>query len=648
MTSLLTLEDFTVRVENDSGILTLADRINLTVEAGETLCIVGESGSGKSVTMLSVVRLLEFTAPVLLSGRALLHGTDLVGLSQREMADVRGRRIGVVFQEAMEGLNPSARIGKQMQEAYRSAALSPAARADGKRSAADILVAGHDKAVALLAEVGMVDPEGVLRKYPHQLSGGMQQRVLIAMALMGDPELLIADEPTTALDVTIQAEILVLLRRLQQQRGMACVLITHDMGIAAEVADRVAVLYAGQVVETGDVEQMLRRPQHPYTKALLECVPRPGERLEGRMRTIPGSVPPPSEILPGDRFAPRNRLASERSHTEPPPVIVSADGRHMVRSWEPVETWTPELVEKLTGHVESHAATAEARHAALEPYLVMTGVNKTYAASARSESLTARRRKQAAGDTRAIADLDLTIHRGEFFGLVGETGSGKSTLGRIMLDLERADAGSRIELDGTEHGTRRGRAAELELRREVQAIFQDPQGSIDPRQSIGDAIAQPMRRLTDLDRPAIAKRVVELLDAVGLPATAARKHASELSGGQRQRVAIARAIAPRPRLIVADEPTSALDVSVQGQIVNLLLELQRELGLTYVFITHNLSLITAIADRVGVMYRGRMVEVADAAKVTTAPQHEYTRQLLASNPDPFDLRRFDAAASPRS
>jgi peptide/nickel transport system ATP-binding protein len=631
---ILLLDSFTVSVETDHGLNVLADAVDLEVARGETLVIVGESGSGKSVTMLSVARLLEHTAPMVLSGRALVDGTDIVTASRRDMNRIRARKIGVIFQEAMEALNPTRRIGDQLEEAYRAAQRGAVQRGRAMR------IAAREKAIALLDEVGMTDPAGILLRYPHQLSGGMQQRVMIAMALMGDPDLLIADEPTTALDVTVQAEILRLLRRLQIEHGMACVLITHDMGIAAEIADRIAVFYAGQVVEVGDAAQMLGKPQHPYTKALLECVPRAGERLAGRMRTIPGSVPPPATSFVGDRFAPRNALATPIEREQTPPVTVSPDGRHMVRSWNPIAQWTPELIERLTGAPTPNGAGPATRPSS-GPSLVLKNVSKTYAQSARGQAV-----GSGQGNTvRAVNNVSFEVRPGELLGIVGETGSGKSTLGRLMLDLERPDPGSRIELDGVAYEARKGRAAELALRQRVQAIFQDPQASIDPRQTIGDAIAEPMRELTSLSRREIDARVRWLLDAVGLPAASANKHAMQLSGGQRQRVAIARAIAPKPSLIVADEPTSALDVSVQGQIVNLLIDLQRELGLSYVFITHNLSLVTSIADRVAVMYRGDLVELADAEQIVRSPGHEYTARLLASNPDPFRERSF-AATNP--
>jgi oligopeptide/dipeptide ABC transporter ATP-binding protein len=480
----------------------------------------------------------------------------------------------------------------------------------------------------------MVDPTEVMRKHPHQLSGGMQQRVMIAQALMGDPELLIADEPTTALDVTIQAEILQLLRRLQKDRNMSCVLITHDMGVASEMADRIAVLYAGQVIEVGPTESILAHPQHAYTKALLECVPRPNVRLDGRMRTILGSVPAPGTAIAGDRFAPRNPLATTRCLTEPPPVRISADGQRLVRSWQPVEAWTQEMVDILTSWDPEAARSRSAPSD--EPIIVLDGVNKTYA-KGRSAFSRGPRGKGPRGDggVRAVRDLRLTVYRGELFGLVGETGSGKSTLGKLVVDLERADPGSAINVAGFDLGAKRSHGEERELRRTIQMIFQNPQDSLDPRRTVAQAIAEPLKALTAMDKAARAVRIAEMLDAVGLPARMGERHAGELSGGQRQRVAIARALAPSPGVIVADEPTSALDVSVQGQVMNLLLDLQAEFGLTYIFITHNLSLITAVADRAGVMYRGELLEVASATELVAHPSHEYTQRLLAANPDPF-------------
>jgi peptide/nickel transport system ATP-binding protein len=630
----LELKNFTVQLVTPDGEVTLAEDISLTLEEGEILCVVGESGSGKSVTMLSAIRLFEYTAPIALSGQVLIDGVDVTNLPPEEMSKIRARSVGVVFQEAMEALNPTRKVAYQLIEAYLEtleANGAPGAARSMGRMSAETQREATDKALALLDEVGLVDPARVMDSYPHQLSGGMQQRVVIAMALMGDPRLLIADEPTTALDVTVQAEILKLLKRLQRERRMSCILITHDMGVASEVADRIAVLYAGQLVETGPLRQMLERPQHPYTKALLECVPRPGERLVGRMRTIPGSVPTPGTVLLGDRFAPRNALATDLCLTQAPPVHVSADGTHSVRSWAPVLEWTPELVDILTATDRAIAPPLRSDPEDNDAIVSLRGLNKTYASNARATG------RRAPVGNRAVKDLDLDIHRGELFGVVGETGSGKSTLGRLITDLELADKGSSLVVDGITLGQRHSFSAERELRKKVQMVFQNPQDSLDPRRTVGQAIAEPLQALTSMNRAERKARVLEMLDAVGLPRTAVTKYASEISGGQRQRVSIARALAPSPSIIVADEPTSALDVSVQGQIINLLLDLQHEFGLTYVLITHNLSLITAIADRVGVMYRGELVEVSSAVEVMREPQHDYTRTLLASNPDPFAL-----------
>ncbi|WP_150461463.1 dipeptide ABC transporter ATP-binding protein [Nesterenkonia ebinurensis] len=623
------IENLHVGLNRGDSVLPLVDDVSIEIKRGETLCVVGESGSGKSVTFLGGLRLLDYTAPIVLEGKVLLEGKNLLELSQNEMAQVRGNRVAFIFQEAMEALNPAYTVGRQLVESYVLLA-----QRRGHRDKKKIHTDGAIKALELLQEVGMHEPEVVLKKFPHQLSGGMQQRVMIAMALIGDPELLIADEPTTALDVTIQAEILTLLRRLQQERGMACVLITHDMGVASEIADRIAVLYAGQIIEVGPIKKMLTSPQHPYTKALLECVPRPNLRLDGRLRTIAGNVPAPGQVPPGDRFAPRNPLASEKSLREPPPIRFSENDQHMVRSWDPITNWTPELVDRLTGWDRS---SQHRRMSPLDEVIIeLKNVNKTYAAREGITSLVRRFSGQCrAQGTRAVKDLSLNIYRGEFFGIVGETGSGKSTLGQLIMDLEQPDPGSEIRVADLDISAKRNFTQEKKLRRQVQMVFQNPQDSLDPRRTVEQSIAEPLYALTDLSRSAVRARMSDMLDAVGLPLSVAKRPPGELSGGQRQRVALARALGPKPSIIVADEPTSALDVSVQGQIVNLLLDLQAEFELTYVFITHNLSLITAVADRVGVMSGGKLVEVDDAETLVESPGHPYTKKLLAANPDPF-------------
>jgi oligopeptide/dipeptide ABC transporter ATP-binding protein len=600
MTS-LTLSDFSVVLHGDEAPVDLVHELSLTVEPGETLCIVGESGSGKTVTALSIIRLLEFIAPVEIRGGLSFEGIDLASLTSEQMRAFRGASIGMVFQEAMEALNPSQRIGAQLVEAFHD--RSPAAR-----TPRDLV---RQKALDLLVEVGLADAERVMNLYPHQTSGGMQQRVMIAMALMSDPAVLIADEPTTALDVTTQAEILTLLRRLQRDHGMACIFITHDMGVAAQIADRIAVMYSGRLVEIGPTEHVLTRPRHRYTQALLACVPRAGVRLQSGLATIPGSVPAPGEALVGCRFAARCMAATDLCRTITPEFTIEAEWpAHSAACWHPASVRDAGAL--TTRDVER---TAPKPH---EPLVELVDLTKTFTTRGRTVT--------------AVDHVGLSIARGEFFGLVGESGSGKTTLGRIVSALEKPNSGS-VSVGQRTLSATMSRSERHDFHRAVQVIFQDPQSSLDPRIPIARTIAQPMYELLGLRGEALRSRVFDLLDEVGIPRAAGDKLPSQLSGGQRQRVAIARAIATGPELIVADEPTSALDVSVQGQVMNLLLELKRERDLSFLFITHNLSLVLSVADRVGVMQSGSVVELGTAEQIADDPQHPYTRQLLAANPD---------------
>ena len=634
MTLAFELNDFSVYLESPSGRVCLVDAISIDVRRGETVCVVGESGSGKSVALLSSIRLLEYTAPVTFEGEVLLGEQNLLDLGQREMTRIRGNRIGVIFQEAMDALNPTQTIRSQLVEAHR---LNVGVGRRGSPGAMDPL----RKAISLLEEVGIHEPETVLKSYPHQLSGGMQQRVMIAMALMGDPEVLIADEPTTALDVTIQADILRLLQRIQRERSMACIFVTHDMAVAATIASRIFVLYAGQVIESGPARSILTSPKHAYTKALLECIPKANTRFEGRMPTIRGAVPAPGSWPAGERFSPRNPLASDRSFSEPPPVSYSEGGAHMVRSWTPVETWTPELTAKLTGVQPVREQQPSRAVPSAEPVIELADVSKTYGRrSSRAVKRAAVERENERAPRRAVDGLDLTIFGNELFGIVGESGSGKSTLAKLILDLERPDPGSAITIQGRDITRNRSRADELAFRENIQMVFQNPLDTLNPRRSIEQSICEPLVNLQGMEQSSARVRAKELIDAVGLPSSYLGKHPNDLSGGQRQRIAIARALAPHPRIIVADEPTSALDVSVQAQIINLLLDLQLEFDLTLVMITHNLSLITSIADRIGVMYRGELVETLDGERLLSGEfAHPYTRRLLEANPAPELLER---------
>ncbi|MFD9889461.1 dipeptide ABC transporter ATP-binding protein [Amycolatopsis sp. NPDC059027] len=573
--TLLAIRDLTVGVVTDDVERELVRELSLDLAEGRTLCVVGESGSGKTVTALSIIRLLEFVAPVRTRGEITVDGVDVTTLSAEEMRAYRGPRIGMIFQEALDSLNPGQRVGKQLIEAYRKPGSAPR---QAVRRRSPLHQEADAKARGLLAEVGLPDADRTMALYPHQMSGGMQQRVMIALALMADPDLLIADEPTTALDVTTQAEILTLLDRVRRDHGMACVFITHDMGVAAQVADRIAVMYRGSLVESGAGEDILFRAKHPYTRALLSCVPQLGVSRRDGFPTI-------SETLLEAAMTGESTTATETRTLSPQRPATEGKGT----------------------------------------VLTIDSVSKVYGRRGRFSL-------NREPEVHAVREVSLEIAPGEFFGLVGESGSGKSTLGRLVSALETPTSGTitfgehRCTADGLD-------GDERAFRRRTQLIFQDPQSSLDPRHTAARIIAEPLRELTSLRGAELERRVRDLLDEVGLPRDTAGKLPSQLSGGQRQRVSIARAIAAEPELIVADEPTSALDVSVQGQVMNLLLELRRTRTLSLLFITHNLSLVLSVADRVGVMYRGELIEVDTPDAVRLTPRHEYTRRLLAANPE---------------
>lgn len=614
---LLDVQDLTVSVLTDEGSLDLVRELSFAVESGQTLCVVGESGSGKTVTALSIIRLLEFVAPTSTRGEIRIDDVDVTGLTPEQMRHYRGSRIGMVFQEALDSLNPSQRIGAQLVEAFRGEGrdgIRSSARPRGAR-----LAEANERAASLLREVGLTDTDRVMALYPHQLSGGMQQRVMIAMALMASPDLLLADEPTTALDVTTQAEILKLFRRVQQEHRMGCIFITHDMGVAAEIADRIAVMYGGHLVEVGSTHDILTAPRHRYTRALMECVPRVGVSFGSSLPTIRGSVPGAGDELPGCRFAPRCGFATAQCTTIRPELSPATPAHH-------VACWNPG-VGGLDAPAPLEEATAE-RTANGTGGVVIDDLTRVFRTRSGTPGRWGVRRR---ADFAAVDHVDLEIAPGEFFGLVGESGSGKTTLGQLVTALDRPSSGS-IRIGDHVVDARGVSGSTRDFRRRVQLIFQDPQSSLDPRHTVRRIIAEPLVELTDLRGSALTAKVEELLDEVGLPRRILDQVPSQISGGQRQRVAIARAIAPGPDLIVADEPTSALDVSVQGQVMNLLLELRRERGLGYLFITHNLSLILSVADRIGVMKQGRIVELATPAEIVADPKHEYTRTLLAANP----------------
>ena len=575
------------------------DGVDLEIRRGETFAIVGESGCGKTMTALSLMRLLPETG--IASGTVELAGVDLLGLSEAAMRAVRGRRIAMIFQEPATSLNPVLSIGTQIREV-----LERHTELRGAKLKARIL--------ELLDSVGIPDAARRAEEYPFQLSGGLKQRAMIAMALAAGPDLLIADEPTTAVDVTIQSQVLELLSGLQKKNGMAILLITHDLAVVAQMAHRVAVMYAGQIVEVADREHFFAAPQHPYSRKLFEALPTGKRGVE--LAVIKGQVPPLTEEFRRCRFTERCDFAFERCSAEAPGWTRIAEG-HEVRCF---------LREKeRAGALEATEAIA-APVAPPESAPLLSVRNLKVHFPIRQGLF-----KRAAGHVKAVDGTSLEIRAGRTLGLVGESGCGKTTVGRAILQLIRPTAGE-VQFDGVEL-TRLSGAALRARRRDFQIIFQDPYASLNPRMRVAEILSEGMAALgIEANAVARAKRVAEILDQVGLARDSVERYPHEFSGGQRQRIAIARALAVRPRLIVCDEPTSALDVSVQAQILNLLKTLQRELSLSYLFITHNLAVVEYLAHEVAVMYLGRIVERGTVDEVLREPKHPYTQALLAAVP----------------
>jgi peptide/nickel transport system ATP-binding protein len=540
-------------------------------------------------------------------GSIRFSGRELLALTDEEMRRIRGREIAMIFQEPMTSLNPVLKIGLQITEP-----LTIHLGMDDNTARA--------RAIELLTLVGITDPESRLNQYPHQLSGGMRQRVMIAIGLSCNPKLLIADEPTTALDVTIQAQILELMKDLSRRLGVAVVIITHNLGIVARYADRVNVMYAARLAESGTAERVFSRPLHPYSRGLLTAVPRLDRGRSAKLATIDGA--PPNLLSPprGCRFHPRCRFAISVCQEDPP--FIAAEAGHFVACHRVDE------IEALDPASLRPAAPAKASaNGGGEAILDIKGTSKFFPIRA---GLLRRPRL-----IRAVNDVTLDIKRGETLGLVGESGCGKSTLGRLVLRLDDPTAGE-IRFEGVELSRLREDEL-LAVRKRMQVIFQDPYSSLNPRMTVGQIIGEPMRVHRILPKAQIADRVAELLQLVGLFPYMAVRYPHELSGGQRQRVGIARALSVSPHVIICDEAVSALDVSIQGQVINLLEELQQKLKLTYLFIAHDLAVVRHISTRVAVMYLGRIVEEAPADELFANPKHPYTQALLAAAPIPDPL-----------
>ncbi|MEV6845060.1 ABC transporter ATP-binding protein [Actinoplanes sp. NPDC051411] len=579
-----------------NGTVHALDGVSLKVMPGETLGVVGESGSGKTMTALSIMGLLPPGGRVS-NGEIVFEGRDLRSLPPDEVRRTRGVRMGMVFQDPLTSLNPTMRIGTQVAEPLR--VHQKAGRSEARERAIDIL-----------RRVGMPRPDKIVDNYPHELSGGMRQRVAIAMALVCQPKLLIADEPTTALDVTTQKQILELIDDLREEFGMAVILVTHDLGVIAGRADRVAVMYAGRVVETATTRELFRAPRHRYTEALLEALP---EATDGeRLYSIPGLPPDLSRPLTGCRFAPRCRFVTDECRVADIPLLGSG---HEFACIHPVEG--------VAAVAEREAFSRSAPDSAAAPVLSIRNLVKNY--------------PTRGGEVSAVADVSFDVAPGETFGLVGESGCGKSTLGRLAVGLERPSSGQ-IVLDGTDIAGLSGRERRA-MHRQVQLMFQDSYAAMNPRMRVDSILAEPLEIQHVGDGAGRRARINTLLDQVGLSRRVLERYPHEFSGGQLQRIGLARSLALQPRLIVGDEPVSALDVSIQAQVLNLMRDLQKELGLAYVFISHDLSVVDYMADRIGVMYLGKLVEVGPARDVVRAARHPYTQALIDAVPSITETTR---------
>ncbi|NRB43778.1 MAG: ABC transporter ATP-binding protein [Verrucomicrobiales bacterium] len=648
MSNLLEIDGLKTGFDTERGPICAVDGVSFELQKGKTLGVVGESGCGKTVTAMSIVDLLPKPSGKVLGGRISLNGKELTGADQEVMQRVRGNEIGVIFQEPMAALNPVQRIGKQITEAL-------------------ILHKNMDKgtalreAVQLLEAVGIPSPERRIIEYPHQLSGGMRQRVMIAIALCCEPDLLIADEPTTALDVTVQAQILNLISKMQDNIGMAVMLITHDLGVIAEQCDEVIVMYAGRIVERAPVLELFSNPLHAYTKGLLASILRLESERKTVLPTIPGQVAPIHEFVEGCRFCQRMDRSEELVQDRPSYLEISPG--HFV---EQCPECTKEDSNIWNGRSNKVGQIIKLRRS--EPFTVWVREIKMKAPHKQVLTLLTRRQKilnrmrvsllqveelkmhfpvrggifsRQTGAVKAVDGVSISINAGETLGLVGESGCGKSTLGKSIVRLLRPNSG-KIIFKGQDITTM-SQGFLRKKRQDFQMVFQDPAESLDARMSVGQLVSEPMIIQKMGKRHERNERVFELLDRVGLPRTAADKFPFEFSGGQRQRIGIARALAVNPDLLVLDEPVSALDVSVQSQVLNLLMELQRDLGLSYLFIAHDLAVVKHVSDRIAVMYLGKIVEMTDAEKIYRDPRHAYTKALIEAIPvtDPSRMREHE-------
>jgi len=569
--------------------------VSFEIGRRESYGLVGESGSGKSTVALALTRYLPRNGRVS-AGEIRINGADPLAMGREALRELRARQVSMVYQEPGRALNPSIRVGRQVAEVYEIAGL-------GRAEATE-------RAEAMLRKVQIADPHRVMERYPHQLSGGMAQRAVIAMALASEPSLLILDEPTTALDATVEAEVLDLIAALREEFDTSVLFISHNLAVIAKMCDRVGVLYAGELIEEGPAGEVFAQPRHPYTVGLVRCIPRRGQRKDhGRLDTIPGFLPPPGEEPAGCIFAPRCPIAEDRCRSASPPAFDTGPGR-TARCY--LHDQTPDLPRNTPEDLKI-ISERDATH----PVVSVNGLSKTF--RSRGEAV------------KALVSVSLTLEAGETLGLVGESGSGKTTLARALLGLIPPDDGSVITLDDKPLGADARRRPRDQLKA-LQIVFQNPDSALNRRHTVRRLISQPLSRLAGLSGSRLRERLIDLVRSVRMEERQLPLRPSQLSGGLKQRVAIARAFAGGPRIVVCDEPTSALDVSVQAAILNLLVDLQAKEQVTYLFISHDLGLVRYLSDRIAVLYLGRVMEIGPAEDVFAGPHHPYTEALLSAVP----------------
>ena len=615
MAPVLEIQDLSTHIKLTKSTVQAVGNVHLEIAPGETLGLVGESGCGKSMTGLSIMGLLPPGGSIV-GGSIKLDGRELVGLPETDLRQIRGNEISMIFQDPLTSLDPTKTIGYQVAEPVRLHRNVTRAQA-------------MDRAAEVLGLVGLPRPKERLGDYPHQLSGGLRQRVMIAMALACEPKLLVADEPTTALDVTIQAQILALLSDLKSRLGMAMLLITHDMGVIAGHADRVNVMYAGRLVEETGTTELFAHMHHPYTQALLASIPRLDQQASLQLANIAGIPPDLASPPAGCRFAARCSRATDKCREQEPPLS-GPTLDHQFACWHPVDGPLSEAsrAERAAMGITAIPRPQAAAEGSVDgaPLLEVRNLVKEFPVTS---GLVLRR---SIGAVHAVSDVSFTVDAGHTFGLVGESGCGKTTIGKVAVALETPNSGQ-ILLEGRDVNALRG--GELRrYRRDLQLMFQDPYSSLDPRMRVGAIIGEPLAIQGIGSHTEQRQRVYELLDEVGLPRNAVERYPHEFSGGQRQRIGLARALALSPKLIVADEPVSALDVSIRAQVLNLMKRLQADHGLTFVVISHDLAVVKYMADKIGVMYLGKMVEMGSGDDIYQHAAHPYTAGLIATIPVP--------------